>query len=40
LRTILYRFDKMLPLQAIWWLNKAVFNSSDGAVDGIYSSIK
>jgi hypothetical protein len=30
----------MLPVPAIWWLINAFFNSSDDAVDGIYSSIK
>ena len=30
----------MLPVQAIWWLNNAVFNSSHDAVDGVYFTIK
>ena len=30
----------MLRVKAIWRLNNTVFNSSDDAIDGIYSSIK
>ena len=30
----------MLPVQAIWRLNNAVFNSSDDAVDGIFFQYK